>query len=213
MNPKVDAYLTNCKSWKSEMKLLREIVLSSELIEEFKWGKPCYMFEQNNVLSIAPMKESCALAFFKGALLKDDKKILLKPGENTRAGRWIKFTSLNEIKKLEKILKEYIVEAIEIEKAGLRVIVEDNAVPELPVELQTILKENKKFSNAFYTLTPGRQRGYVMFFSAPKQSSTRITRIEKYRQRILDGKGINDCTCGLSKKMPACDGSHKYKLA
>jgi uncharacterized protein YdeI (YjbR/CyaY-like superfamily) len=211
MNPKVDAYLTNCKSWKSEMKLLREIVLSSELIEEFKWGKPCYVIEQNNVLSIAPMKESCALAFFKGALMKDDKKILLKPGENTRAGRWIKFTSLKEIKELEITLKEYILEAIEIEKAGLKVVVEDKVGPKLPEEFQKILDANKKFSTAFYSLTPGRQRGYVMFFSAPKQSNTRTTRVEKYMQRIMDGKGLNDCTCGLSKKMPACDGSHKYK--
>jgi uncharacterized protein YdeI (YjbR/CyaY-like superfamily) len=111
---------------------------------------------------------------------------------------------------LEKILKPYIQEAIEVEKSGLKVIVEAKAGPELPVELQNILKANKKFKTAFYSLTPGRQRGYAMFFSAPKQSSTHTLRVEKYMERILDGKGLNDCTCGLSKKMPACDGSHKY---
>ncbi len=212
MNPKVDAFLVSCKSWKAEMTLLREIVLSSELNEEFKWGKPCYEFEQSNVLSITPLKESCALAFFKGALMKDDKKILVKPGENTQAGRWIKFTSVAEILKLKNVLKAYIKEAIEVEKKGLKLAPTDNELV-YPDELQKIFNENKKFNAAFHSLTQGRQRAYNMFFSAPKQSGTRITRIEKYMQRILDGKGINDCTCGLSKKMPACDGSHKYKLA
>ena len=210
MNPAVDKFFANSTHWKIELAALRKIILHFNLVEELKWNKPCYMFQDANIISLTPLKESCAIAFFKGALLKDPSKILIKPGEHTQSGRWIKFTSLKEIKELEKTLKVYVQEAIEIEKAGLKVIVEANAGPELPVELQNILKANKKFNSAFYSLTPGRQRGYVMFFSAPKQSSTRATRVEKYMERIMDGKGLNDCTCGLSKKMPACDGSHKY---
>jgi len=210
MNPAVDKFFVNSTQWKIELAALRKIILGFDLTEELKWSKPCYMFQDSNIISLTPLKESCALAFFKGALLKDPNNILIKPGEHTQSGRWIKFSSLKQIKELEKILKAYIQEAIEVETSGLKVIVEAKAGPELPVELQNILKANKKFKTAFYSLTPGRQRGYAMFFSAPKQSSTRTTRVEKYMERILDGKGLNDCTCGLSKKMPACDGSHKY---
>lgn len=210
MNLAIDKFFANSTQWKIELAALRKIILGFDLIEELKWSKPCYMFQNANIISLTPLKESCALAFFKGALLKDPSNILIKPGEHTQSGRWIKFTSLNQIKELEKILKAYIHEAIEVEKAGLKLILEANAGPELPVELRNILKANKKFNSAFYSLTPGRQRGYAMFFSAPKQSSTRTLRVEKYMERILDGKGLNDCTCGLSKKMPACDGSHKY---
>jgi len=211
MNPTVDAMLTAAKSWKEELQVLREIILSHHLVEKLKWGKPCYMFEQGNVLSLTPLKESCAVAFFKGALLKDSNKILLKPGENTQSGRWIKFTSVEEILQSKKVLNVYIQEAIEVEKAGLKVDQHKNTTFEYPAEFQQFLDKSKQFNTAFHALTPGRQRAYNMFFSAPKQSSTRITRIEKFRQRILDGKGLNDCTCGLSKKMPSCDGSHKYK--
>ena len=210
MNPAVDKFFANSTQWKIELAALRKIILGFDLTEALKWNKPCYMFQDTNIISLTPLKESCALAFFKGALLKDPNNILIKPGEHTQSGRWIKFTSLKQIKELEKILKAYIQEAIEVEKSGLKVIVEAKAGPELPVELQNILKANRKFNSAFYSLTPGRQRGYAMFFSAPKQSSTRTLRVEKYMERILDGKGLNDCTCGLSKKMPACDGSHKY---
>jgi uncharacterized protein YdeI (YjbR/CyaY-like superfamily) len=210
MNPEVDKFFANSKQWKSELAELRKIILDFDLTEELKWNKPCYMFQDTNIISLTPLKESCAISFFKGALMIDPSNILIKPGEHTQSGRWIKFTSLKEIKGLQKILKTYIHEAIEIEKAGLKVVVEANAGPELPEEFQKILADNKKFSTAFYSLTPGRQRGYAMFFSAPKQSTTRTTRVEKYMQRIMDGKGLNDCTCGLSKKMPACDGSHKY---
>lgn len=210
MNPAVDNFFANSSQWKIELAALRKIILGFDLTEELKWNKPCYMLQDKNIISLTPLKESCALAFFKGALLKDPNNILIKPGEHTQSGRWIKFTSLKQINELEKILKVYIQEAIEVEKSGLKVIIEDKAGPELPVELQNILKANKKFKTAFYSLTPGRQRGYAMFFSAPKQSSTRTLRVEKYIERILDGKGLNDCTCGLSKKMPACDGSHKY---
>jgi uncharacterized protein YdeI (YjbR/CyaY-like superfamily) len=211
MNPTVDAMLTAAKSWKEELQVLREIILSHHLVEKLKWGKPCYMFEQGNVLSLTPLKESCAVAFFKGALLKDSNKILLKPGENTQSGRWIKFTSVEKILQSKKVLNVYIQEAIEVEKAGLKVDQHKNTTFEYPAEFQQFLDKSKQFNTAFHALTPGRQRAYNMFFSAPKQSSTRITRIEKFRQRILDGKGLNDCTCGLSKKMPSCDGSHKYK--
>jgi len=210
MNPVVDKFFANSTQWKIELAALRKIILHSNLVEELKWNKPCYMFQAANIISLTPLKESCAIAFFKGALMKDPSKILIKPGEHTQSGCWIKFTSLKEIKELEKTLKAYIHEAIEIEKAGLKLVVKDNVGPELPEEFKKILDVNKKFSTAFYALTPGRQRGYVMFFSAPKQSTTRTTRVEKYMERIMDGKGLNDCTCGLSKRMPACDGSHKY---
>lgn len=211
MNPKVDAMLAAAKSWKEELQVLREVILSNHLVEELKWGKPCYMFEQGNVLSLTPLKESCAVAFFKGALLKDPNKILLKPGENTQSGRWIKFTSVEEILQSKKVLNAYIQEAMEVEKAGLKLELNKNTTLKYPAEFQQFLDKSKQFNTAFHALTTGRQRAYNMFFSAPKQSSTRITRVEKYRQRILDGKGLNDCTCGLSKKMPSCDGSHKYK--
>ena len=210
MNPVVDKFFANSVKWKRELEALRKIILDFDLTEELKWSKPCYMFQDSNIISLTPLKGSCALAFFKGALLKDPQNILIKPGEHTQSGRWIKFTSLKEIKELEQTLKTYIQEAIEIEKAGLKVVLKADAGSELSVEFQKILDANKKFSAAFYALTPGRQRGYVMFFSAPKQSTTRTTRVEKYMERIMDGKGLNDCTCGLSKRMPACDGSHKY---
>jgi len=141
--------------------------------------------------------------------MQDPDGILLKPGENSQVARMLKFTDLDQIRQLEPVIKAYIVEAIEIEKAGLKPVLEKSADLEFPEELLQILDKDAAFKAAFTSLTPGRQRGYNLFFTAPKQSATRIARIEKYRQQILDGKGINDCTCGLSKKMPSCDGSHK----
>jgi uncharacterized protein YdeI (YjbR/CyaY-like superfamily) len=192
MNPKVDAYLSKAKKWQQEMTKLRMIILDCQLTEELKWGKPCYIYQKSNIVLIVGFKEYCALIFCKGALLKDASSILIKPGENTQAGRQIRFTNVREIVEMEPILRAYICEAIEAQKAGLEV--NFKAITELiyPDELQKKLEENPRLKAAFEALTPGRQRAYNLYFSAPKQSKTRESRIEKCRQRILNGKGLND---------------------
>lgn len=210
MNPKVDNYLSNIKNWKEEMEQLREIVLSCNLIEELKWGVPCYMHQKSNIVLIHAFKNYCALLFLKGALLQDDKGILIRQTANVQSGSQIRFTDLKEIVKLKATLKAYIFEAVEVEKAGLKVEhkkTEDFPVPE---EFQNKLNNIPSLKKAFYALTPGRQRAYLLYFAGAKQSKTRESRIESYTQRILIGIGFNDCVCGLSKKMPSCDGSHKY---
>lgn len=209
-NPLVDAYLTKAKIWKNEMEELRRILLNCDLTEELKWGKPCYSFENKNLFIIQAFKDNCALGFFKGELINDEKGLLVKPGENTQSGRMIRFTDLKEITKIKGTLKTYIKEAIAQEKKGTKTIIKEKVDLVFTEELQAVLNKNAKFKKAFEALTPGRQRAYHIFFSAAKQSQTREARIEKYKQQILDGKGINDCTCGLSKKMPYCDGSHKF---
>lgn len=210
MNPKVDTFLNQADKWQEEMEELRTILLDCDLIEEWKWRSPCYTFKGSNVAVIGGFKTHCVLSFFKGALLHDADGILDKPGENSQAARVIRFTNLQEIREKEATLKAYIFEAIEVEKAGLSVDYKENETLVLPEELLIKFEELPVFKMAFEALTPGRQRGYNLFFSAGKQSKTRMSRIEKYVQRILDGKGINDCVCGLSSKMPSCDGSHKY---
>jgi uncharacterized protein YdeI (YjbR/CyaY-like superfamily) len=210
MNPKVDDFISNAKKWPSEIAQLRLLLLDCGLTEEFKWGNPCYCFQGNNIVLIAGFKEYCALSFFKGTLLQDSNGLLSKPGENSQAVRFFKFTNLQEIQELKPIIITYIYEALEIEKAGLKVIFKSNTELELVEELEFYLDQNPALKTAFKTLTPGRQRAYNLYFSAPKQSKTRNTRIENYIPRILDGKGFNDCICGMSKKMPNCDGSHKY---
>lgn len=208
MNIKVSSYISKLKTWKAEMEALRAILHAFPLTEELKWGKPCYAFENSNIIIIQGFKEYCGLLFFKGALLKDAKGLLVKPGENTQGGRLIKFKTIQEITKLKASIKSYIKEAIEVEKLGLKIEPMEKELV-LPDELLAIFKKNAPFKKAFNALTPGRQRAYNMFFTAAKQSATRETRIEKYKKQILDGKGINDCTCGLSQKMPYCDGSHR----
>ena len=208
MNEKVSAYIGKVKNWQVEMKALRAILIEFPLTEELKWGKPCYAFENSNIIIIQGFKEYCGLLFFKGALFKDAKGLLVKPGENTQGGRLLKFTSVQEINKLTTTIKSYIKEAIEIEKKGLK-IEPINTELVLPEELLAQFKKSASFKKAFNALTPGRQRAYNMFFTAAKQAATRETRIEKYKGQIMSGKGINDCTCGLSQKMPYCDGSHK----
>jgi uncharacterized protein YdeI (YjbR/CyaY-like superfamily) len=210
MNPKVDDFINNAKKWSSEIAQLRLLLLDCGLTEEFKWGNPCYCFQGNNIVLIGGFKEYCALSFFKGTLLQDSNGLLSKPGENSQAVRFFKFTNLQEIQELKPIIITYIYEALEIEKAGLKVIFKSNTELELVEELEFYLDQNPSLKTAFKTLTPGRQRAYNLYFSAPKQSKTRNTRIENYIPRILDGKGFNDCICGMSKKMPNCDGSHKY---
>ena len=190
-NPKVDAYLKKAKKWREEFKKLRMIVLDSPLTEELKWGKPCYTFQESNIVILQGFKEFCALLFAKGALLKDPKGLLEKPGESTQAARRIPFASVREIVNLEPVLKAYIREAIAAEKAGLEVKFKRNPEP-VPEELQNKLDKIPALKTAFAALTPGRQRGYILYFSAPKQSKTRESRVEKCMQQILNGRGLTD---------------------
>ncbi len=210
MNPKVDAFISDAKKWQAEIEHLRQLLLDCGLTEEFKWRAPCYSFQGNNVVLIGCFKNYCALSFFKGTLLQDSNSLLSKPGENSQAMRFFKFTNAQEIQELKPIIKNYIYEAIEIEKAGLKVVFKSNTALELVEEFQIVLDKNPSLNTAFKALTPGRQRAYNLYFSAAKQSKTRQTRIENYIPRILNRKGINDCVCGMSKKMPSCDGSHKH---
>jgi len=209
MNPKVDTFLENAKQWKDEYVLLRKILLDCGLTEELKWGQPCYTFQNTNVILLGGFKDNCVISFLKGALMLDAEAVLLKPGENSQSARVIRFTNRQEIIDLTSTIKAYIFEAIEIEKAGLKVK-KKNEELELAAELQSKLNDDAELKASFEKLTPGRQRGYNMFISAAKQSKTRESRVEQHRQRILSGKGINDCVCGKSKRMPNCDGSHKY---
>ena len=191
MNPKVDFYFSKAKKWQEELEQLRMIVLDCGLTEELKWGVPCYMFEKRNIVLIHGFKEYCALLFFKGALLNDAKGILIQQTENVQAARQIRFTNIREIVKLKPLLKAYIYEAIEVEKAGLKVNFKKNPEP-IPEEFQNKLDEISALKTAFDALTPGRQRAYILYFSAPKQSKTRESRVEKCMQQILNGKGLND---------------------
>jgi uncharacterized protein YdeI (YjbR/CyaY-like superfamily) len=206
LNPKVDVYLAagcgrcplgntpDCKvhQWQAELARLRAIVLDCGLDEELKWGVPVYTFLKNNVILLGAFKEYCAISFFKGALLKDAANVLTKPGANTQAARVIRFTAEREIIGLESVLKAYIQEAVEAEKAGLKVELKKPADFIIPAELQTKLAENSALKTAFEALTPGRRRGYILYFSAPKQSKTRESRIARSMPQILVGKGLNE---------------------
>lgn len=192
MNSKVNFFFRNAEKWQEELEKLRTIILECGLAEELKWGVPCYTFEKSNIVLIHDFKEYCALLFHKGALLKDTHSILVQQTENVQAARQIRFDSVGEIVELEPVIKAYINEAVEAEKAGLKVNYKKTAEFKVPEELQIRLDEDPVFKTAFKALTPGRQRGYILHFSAPKQSKTRESRIEKYRQQILDGKGLND---------------------
>lgn len=192
MNPEVDEFLREAQKWQKEFEKLRSIVLDCGLNEEFKWGHPCYTFQNSNVVLIHGFKEYCALLFFKGALLSDPSGILIQQTENVQAGRQIRFTSLSEINELARSLKSYIYEALEVEKAGLKVEMKKTKEYSVPEEFQNILNEMPELKTAFENLTPGRQRAYLLYFSSPKQSKTRLSRIEKSIPHILDGKGLND---------------------
>ena len=192
MNPKVDFFFRKAKKWKEEFEKLRMIILDCQLTEDLKWGKPCYTFQNTNVVVIQGFKEYCALLFFKGALIHDADGILIQQTENVQAARQIRFTNVREIVQMEPILKAYIQEAIEVEKAGLKVNLKKASEFTLPVEFQRKLDEIPDLKSAFDALTPGRQRAYLLHFSAPKQSKTRESRVEKCMQQILDGKGLND---------------------
>lgn len=192
MNPKVDFFFTKAKQWQEEYEKLRTIVLDCELTEELKWGVPCYMFQDSNVVLIHGFKNYCALLFTKGALLKDALGILIQQTENVQSARQIRFTNADEIEEMEPVLKAYIREAIDVEKAGLEVSLKETSEFNMPEEFQTKLEENPALKTAFEALTPGRQRGYLLYFSSAKQSKTRASRVEKYTQHILDGKGFHD---------------------
>jgi uncharacterized protein YdeI (YjbR/CyaY-like superfamily) len=191
MNPKVDEHLSKAKKWREESQELRRIILDCQLTEELKWGQPCYTFQNKNIVLIGKFKEYCSLLLFKGALLKDAHGILKKPGEHTQAGRLIRLASVREIVEMEAILKAYIHEAIEVEKSGLKVKLKKHSEYKIPEELQNKLDEIPALKTAFQALTPGRQKAYIFYFSAPKLSKTRVSRVEKFVQPILDGKGLN----------------------
>jgi uncharacterized protein YdeI (YjbR/CyaY-like superfamily) len=192
MNPKVDFFFNKAKSWQEELEKLRMIIIDCGLTEELKWGVPCYTFQKTNIVLIHAFKEYCALLFFKGALLKDTDGILVQQTENVQAARQVRFTNAKEIDKLEPVLKAYVYEAIEVEKAGLKVEFKKTAEYAIPEEFQIKLDKVPALKTAFKALTPGRQRAYILYFSAPKQSRTRESRVEKSMQQILDGKGLND---------------------
>lgn len=192
MNPKVDEFLTKAKKWKEEYETLRKIVLDCELTEDFKWMNPCYTFEKKNIVLIHGFKEYCALLFPKGSLLQDSHGILIQQTENVQGARQIRFTNVQEIAEKEAVLKAYIYEAIEVEKAGLKVKAKKPEELIIPEELQHKFDEIPALKDAFTTLTPGRQRAYILHFSAAKQSKTRESRVEKCIPNILNGKGLND---------------------
>jgi len=192
MNPKVDWFFAKETKWQKEYEKLRTIILDCGLIEELKWGCPCYTFENANIVLIHGFKEYCALLFFKGALLNDPSGILIQQTKNVQSARQIRFTGVREIVKMEKILKAYVYEAIEVQRVGLKVKLKKTADFKIPEEFQKKLNKNSALKKAFEALTPGRQRAYIFYFSQPKLSKTRESRVEKYTKQILNGKGLDD---------------------
>ena len=193
MNTQAEQFFDNAKKWKEEFDLLRTIVRENEALEEdYKWMHPCYTYGKKNVVLIHGFKEYCALLFHKGALLKDTKGVLIQQTENVQSARQMRFTDVGQIMKLESVIKDYINEAIEIEKSGKKVVLKKVTDYPIPEEFQAALSEDKALHGAFYSLTPGRQKAYLYYFNQAKQAKTREARIEKYYQHILDGKGIDD---------------------
>lgn len=192
MNPKVDFFFDKSSKWQKEYEQLRMIALECGLTEELKWGCPCYTFEKKNIVLIHGFKEYCALLFFKGALLNDTDHILIQQTENVQSARQIRFTNLKQILQMEPMIKAYVFEAIEVEKAGLKVTLKKTAEFNVPQEFQEKLDKMPSLKKAFHALTPGRQRAYLFYFSQPKQAKTRESRIEKYTNQILEGKGLDD---------------------
>ncbi|SNR27190.1 Uncharacterized conserved protein YdeI, YjbR/CyaY-like superfamily, DUF1801 family [Maribacter sedimenticola] len=209
MIKEVDDYLDGINKWQSELRELRAIILECGLTEAFKWKHPCYTYKNKNIVLLHGFKEYCAILFYKGALLKDPNNLLIQQTQHTQSGRQIRFTHVGEIQTLRQTIKDYILEAAQNEESGKKVQVKKVTDYPVPKELTQKFSEDPNLETAFNSLTPGRQKGYLLHFSQPKQSNTRSNRISKNTQRILNGKGLNDCTCGLSKRMPNCDGSHK----
>lgn len=192
MNPKVDDFLSRSKRWQAELEALRMISLDCQLTEELKWGKPCYVHQGSNIIILQGFKDFCALLFTAGALVKDPEGLLQLPGENTQAARRMTFTSVAQITEIEDIIKSYIKDAMAVKEAGLKVVFKKPMEFTVPAELQSQFDQMPEFKTAFYALTPGRQRAYLMHFSGAKQSTTRTSRIEKCTPQILDGQGLND---------------------
>lgn len=187
-----DNFFANAENWQKEFEALRTILLDCNLNEELKWGQACYTFEKKNIVLIHGFKEYCALLFFKGALLNDPNGILIQQSENVQAARQIRFTNVKEITKMEAAIRTYVFEAIEVERAGLKVKLKEVSEFNMPEEFQVQLNKKPALKKAFEALTPGRQRAYLLYFSAAKQSKTRAERVEKYSKKILAGKGLND---------------------
>lgn len=192
MNPKVDAFIDRAQTWRKEFEKLRAIILDCGLTEELKWGQPCYAYQDKNIVLIHGFKEYCAMLFFKGALMGDADGILIQQTENVQSARQVRFTNVKEITKLERVLKAYVYEAIEVEKAGLKVKLKKTKDYAVPEEFQKKLDKTPKLKKAFEALTPGRQRAYLFYFSAPKLSKTRESRVDKSVKQILAGKGLDD---------------------
>lgn len=192
MNPKIDAFIESASKWQKEFEKLRDIVLDCQLTEELKWGSPCYSYNKANIVLIHGFKDYCALLFFKGSLLNDPNGVLIQQTKNVQVARQMRFTSTREIGKLEKVIKAYIYEAIEIERAGLKPKLKKTADFKVPEEFQKKLDKRPALRTAFENLTPGRQKGYLLYFGSAKQAKTRESRIEKYVPRILKGKGLDD---------------------
>jgi uncharacterized protein YdeI (YjbR/CyaY-like superfamily) len=209
MNQKIEDYFNRDQRWLKELLALREIILDCGLEETFKWRGPCYSYEGNNIVLIGGLKDYCLISFVKGALLGDSEKILVQQTENVQSARIIPFSNAETIQKLAATLKAYILEAIEVEKSGLKVAYKNVTDFYIPEELERKFANNSELEKAFNALTPGRQKGYLLYFTSAKQAKTRADRIDKNTQRIMDGYGIQDCTCGLTKRKPNCDGSHK----
>lgn len=210
MNTVVDQYFASRVQWKAELMYLRKILQSfSSFQETIKWGKACYSILNKNVVMIQDFKNYCALGFFNGASIEDPYNILIKPGAHTILGRQMRFLNIEEMKAKHQLIHHYLQQAIEFEERGVKVKKPKEPVELYPIELVNRLAVDKKLEKAFLSLTPGRQRAYQIFFSGSDQTTTRERRIDKMIPLILCGKGMNDCTCGLSKRMPNCDGSHR----
>jgi len=211
-NAKVCDYISSLTAWKDEIKLLRTMLQASDMDEDFKWMHPCYTFNNKNVVLIHEFKHYCAILFHNGVMLKDEQGLLVQQTENVQLQRQLRFSSLAEIERLAPTIQSYIEEAIQIERLGLKPPVLEKQMLNLPEELVAAFTNNAALEVAFNQLTKGRQRGYLLHFTQAKQSKTRLARIEKCFGRIMAGKGLNECYCGLSKKMPSCDGSHKLTI-
>jgi uncharacterized protein YdeI (YjbR/CyaY-like superfamily) len=209
-NEQLDAFFEKPGKWQVELNELRKIVLETGIIEELKWKQPCYTMDGTNLLMVSSFKDFAFVSFLNGSLLADTENILVKPGENSQFSRLMLFYSVDDVRKLKSTLLAYIYESIEAHKAGIKPTADKAKELEFPEELLKKFEKDSAFKEAFESLTPGRQRAYNIYFTGAKQSKARESRIENYIERIMNGKGFHDCVCGLSKRMPNCDGSHKF---
>ena len=209
MHPKVTTYLDRLDRWQPELRLLRDLVVATGLTETFKWSHPCYTYGKANILLLHAFRDYCAILFFKGALLQDADQRLVQQTDKVRSARQLRFTGVRAIERQRATVRGLVYEAIEVERSGVSLPPRAQEECTVPEELSAKFREDTAFRDAFEALTPGRQRGYLLYFSEAKQAATRRARIEKQLPRILSGFGRNDCTCGLSKRMPNCDGAHR----